>query len=223
MANVNIHESWKAVLADEFKQPYFSMIKQSILKDKKAGKVIFPPGPLIFNAFDSTPFDQVKVVILGQDPYHGPGQAHGLCFSVQDGVPKPPSLENIFKELKEDLGIPVPVSGNLQRWAEQGVFLLNAGLTVVRHQANSHKSIGWHTFTDAVISKLSSQREGIVFLLWGGFAKKKASLIDGLKHHVLTSGHPSPLSANKGYWFGNKHFSKTNEILERAGQSPIQW
>jgi uracil-DNA glycosylase len=223
MADVKIHESWKAVLKDEFEQPYFSMIKQAILKDKQAGKIIFPPGSQIFNAFDSTPLDKVKVVILGQDPYHGPGQAHGLSFSVPEGVAKPPSLENIFKELKEDLDIPIPESGNLQRWADQGVFLLNAALTVVRFQANSHKDIGWHTFTDAVISKLSNQREGIVFLLWGGFAKRKASLIDGLKHHVLTAGHPSPLSANRGYWFGNKHFSKTNSILQHQGQEPIEW
>jgi len=223
MSNIKIHESWKNALASEFEQPYFAMIKQSIVKDKQAGQTIYPPGSLIFNAFDSTPFDKVKVVILGQDPYHGPNQAHGLCFSVQDGIPKPPSLANIFKELKEDLGLEIPTNGNLQRWADQGVFLLNAALTVRKHQANAHKDIGWHTFTDAVIKKLSDEREGLVFLLWGGFAKKKAKLINGLKHHVLTSGHPSPLSANKGYWFGNKHFSKTNEILERQGSTPVQW
>ena len=223
VSNVKIEESWKAVLASEFEQPYFSAIKQVLVQEKKAGKTIYPPGSLIFNAFDSTPFEQVKVVIIGQDPYHGPGQAHGLCFSVQDGIPKPPSLENIFKELHTDLGVAVPQSGNLQRWADQGVFLLNASLTVRRHQANSHKDIGWHKFTDAVIRKLSQEREGIVFLLWGGFAKKKASLINELKHYILTSGHPSPLSANKGYWFGNKHFSKTNEILEQQGLTPIQW
>lgn len=222
-SKVKIDESWKKVLADEFVKPYFKQIKQAILKDKKAGQIIYPPGSMIFNAFDSTPFDQVKVVIIGQDPYHGPGQAHGLCFSVQDGIPKPPSLENIFKELKADINREIPDTGNLQHWADQGVFLLNAALTVRKHQANAHKSIGWHTFTDAVIKKLSDEREGLVFLLWGGFAKKKASLINELKHHVLTSGHPSPLSANKGYWFGNKHFSKTNEILMRQDQVPIDW
>lgn len=221
--NVKIHPSWKTMLKDEFEQPYFSVIKQAILKDKQAGHTIYPPGSLIFNAFDSTPFEAVKVVILGQDPYHGPGQAHGLCFSVQDGIAKPPSLENIFKELQEDMAIDVPNSGNLQRWADQGVFLLNAALTVRKHQANSHKDIGWHKFTNAVIRKLSDEREGLIFLLWGGFAKKKASLINTLKHHVLTSGHPSPLSANKGYWFGNKHFSKTNEILTNQGLKPISW
>ncbi len=220
---VQIHESWKTVLKEEFDQPYFSLIKQAIIKDKQAGLTIYPPGSQIFNAFDSTPFDQVKVVIIGQDPYHGPRQAHGLCFSVQDGIPSPPSLENIFKEQKQDLGIEIPKNGNLQRWATQGVFLLNAALTVRKHQANSHKDIGWHKFTDAVIKKLSDERDGLIFLLWGGFAKKKSSLINGLKHHILTSGHPSPLSANRGYWFGNKHFSKTNELLIKQGAEPIEW
>ncbi len=220
---IKIHESWKTVLDGEFKQEYFSEIRQHILKDKQAGKTIYPPGPEIFNAFDSTPFEAVKVVIIGQDPYHGPGQAHGLCFSVQEGIPNPPSLENVFKELKTDLGLEMPKNGSLQRWADQGVFLLNAALTVVAHQANAHKDIGWHKFTDAVIRKLSSERSGIVFLLWGGFAKKKVSLIDQDKHHVLMSGHPSPLSANRGYWFGNKHFSKTNEILEKQGLDKINW
>lgn len=223
MSIVKIHPSWYEVLQEEFEQPYFSVIKQSILKDKQSGKKIYPPGSLIFNAFDSTPFDQVKVVIIGQDPYHGPNQAHGLCFSVPDGIPAPPSLDNIFKELHTDLGLAIPQSGNLQRWADQGVFLLNAALTVVAHQANAHKDIGWHKFTDAVIRKLSQQREGIVFLLWGGFAKKKASLIDSKRHHILTSGHPSPLSANRGYWFGNKHFSKTNALLEKMGLSKVDW
>jgi uracil-DNA glycosylase len=221
--HVKIHPSWREVLKDEFNATYFSTIKETILEDKRAGKTIYPPGTQIFNAFDSTPFDQVKVVIIGQDPYHGPGQAHGLCFSVQDNIPKPPSLKNIFIELHADLGIEISKSGNLQRWAKQGVFLLNAALTVRKQEANSHKDIGWHKFTDAVIKKLSDEREGLIFLLWGGFAKKKANLINGLKHHILQSGHPSPLSANKGHWFGNKHFSKTNEILRKQGLPPIQW
>jgi len=187
------------------------------------GKTIYPPGPLIFNAFDSTPFNKVKVVIIGQDPYHGPKQAHGLCFSVMDGIPAPPSLINMYKELNTDIGMEIPKSGNLQKWANQGVFLLNASLTVRAHQANSHKDIGWHAFTDAVIRKLSDEREGLVFLLWGGFAKNKSKLVDELKHTVLKSGHPSPLSANRGYWFGNKHFSRTNEILQKQGLEPIDW
>lgn len=220
---VNIHDSWYEVLASEFEQPYFSVIKQFLIKEKKAGKTIYPSGSLIFNAFNSTPFDEVKVVILGQDPYHGPNQAMGLSFSVPKGMPKPPSLENIYKEIHDDIGISMSSSGDLQAWADQGVLLLNAGLTVEAHKANSHKDIGWHKFTDAVIRKLSSEREGIIFLLWGGFAKKKASLIDQTKHHVLTSGHPSPLSANRGYWFGNQHFSKTNELLKQQGKTPIDW
>lgn len=221
--SVKIHESWKQVLQDEFQQPYFAAIKQYLVAAKQSGKTIYPPGSLIFNAFDSTPFDAVKVVILGQDPYHGPRQAMGLSFSVPDGIPKPPSLENIFREIHQDMGLPIPSSGNLQAWANQGVLLLNASLTVQAHQANSHKDIGWHKFTDAVIRKISAEREGIVFLLWGGFAKKKAALIDKMKHYVLTSGHPSPLSANRGYWFGNKHFSRTNELLEKQGKTPIDW
>ena len=221
--NVKIEESWKTALNDEFQQPYFAEIKNYLTNEKKNGQTIYPPGSLIFNAFDSIPFDKVKVVIIGQDPYHGPNQAHGLCFSVMDGIPAPPSLDNIFKELKTDIGMERPLSGNLQKWANQGVFLLNACLTVRAHNANSHKDIGWHQFTDAAIRKLSDDRKGIVFLLWGGFAKKKAKLIDELKHYVLTSGHPSPLSANRGYWFGNKHFSKTNELLEKQGLTPINW
>ncbi|MFT5167930.1 MAG: uracil-DNA glycosylase [Saprospiraceae bacterium] len=221
--HVKIHESWKEVLKEEFDQAYFSAIKQAILNDSQAGKTIYPLDNQLFNAFDTTPFDQVKVVIIGQDPYHGPGQAHGLCFSVQEGVPAPPSLVNIFKELQADLGLEIPNSGNLQRWATQGVFLLNAALTVRKQEANSHKDIGWHKFTDAVIKKLSDEREGLVFLLWGGFAKKKVSLINGLKHHILLSGHPSPLSANRGYWFGNKHFSKTNKLLKKQGLEGIDW
>lgn len=221
--NVKIHESWKSVLQEEFNQPYFANIKQVLVKEKSEGQIIYPPGPLIFNAFDSTPFDQVKVVIIGQDPYHGPNQAHGLCFSVLDPVPPPPSLRNVYKELHADIGMPIPKSGNLQKWADQGVFLLNACLTVRKANANSHKTIGWHKFTDAAIRKLSEEREGLVFLLWGGFAKNKAKLIDELKHTVLKSGHPSPMSANQGLWFGNKHFSKTNEILQKQGLEPIDW
>ncbi len=223
ITNVNIHPSWKEALADEFQQPYFAAIKQYLLQEKQAGHVVYPPGKLIFNAFDATPFDQVKVVILGQDPYHGPGQAMGLSFSVPRNVAIPPSLDNMYKELKTDLQLDVPSHGDLTAWAGQGVFLLNASLTVRARQANSHQNIGWQKFTDAVIRNLSNKREGIVFLLWGGFAKKKASLIDDTKHHVLTSGHPSPLSANRGYWFGNKHFSKTNELLKTQGKQPIDW
>ena len=221
--NVQIETSWKQALQDEFQQPYFANIKQFLTNEKQAGKKIYPSGALIFNAFNSTPFDKVKVVIIGQDPYHGVNQAHGLCFSVMDGIATPPSLRNIYKELHTDIGMPIPPSGNLQKWADQGVFLLNACLTVQAHNANSHKNIGWHTFTDAAIQQLSEKREGIVFLLWGGFAKKKASLIDQSKHHILTSGHPSPMSANRGYWFGNKHFSKTNELLKKQGLTPIDW
>ncbi len=223
ITNVNIHPSWKAALASEFQQPYFAAIKEHLVQEKRAGKAIYPPGKLIFNAFDATPFDQVKVVILGQDPYHGPGQAMGLSFSVPRNIGIPPSLDNMYKELKTDLGLTIPNHGDLTSWAEQGVFLLNASLTVRARQANSHQKIGWQKFTDAVIRTLNHEREGIIFLLWGGFAKKKASLIDDSKHHVLTSGHPSPLSANRGYWFGNKHFSKTNELLKKQGKEPIDW
>lgn len=223
MSNVNIHPSWKAVLAAEFEQPYFAGIKQYLLREKAAGKTIYPPGKLIFNAFDTTPFEKVKVVIIGQDPYHGPGQAMGLCFSVPRNIQVPPSLENIYKELHADVGIPIPNHGDLTKWAEQGVFLLNASLTVRARTADSHKNIGWQKFTDAVIHTISEKRDGIVFLLWGGKAKVKAKLIDKSKHHILASGHPSPLSANRGYWFGNRHFSKTNEILQAAGNPPIDW
>lgn len=223
VTDVKIEEGWKKALSEEFQQAYFAQIKAYLVQEKKAGKKIYPPGSQLFNAFDTTPFDQVKVVILGQDPYHGPGQAMGLCFSVQPGVSPPPSLNNIFKEQVTDVGISPPGHGDLTAWAKQGVFLLNAALSVRAHQANSHSKIGWHTFTDAVIKKLSMEKEGLVFLLWGGFAKKKAPLIDAGKHHILTSGHPSPLSANRGYWFGNKHFSKTNALLESMGKQPIVW
>ena len=223
VTDVKIEAGWKAVLQEEFQQAYFATIKSFLVQEKAAKKVIYPPGPLIFNAFNSTPFDQIKVVILGQDPYHGPKQAMGLSFSVPRGIPSPPSLANIFKEQHSDLGISIPNHGDLTDWAKQGVFLLNASLTVEAHRANSHKNIGWHQFTNAVITKLSEHQTGLVFLLWGGFAKQKTSLIDSKKHHVLQSGHPSPLSANRGYWFGNKHFSKTNELLQVAGKTPINW
>ncbi len=220
---VQIEEGWKNILKEEFEKPYFGEIKRLLVKEKQDGRKIYPPGSLIFNAFNTTPFDQVKVVILGQDPYHGPRQAMGLCFSVPKGIPAPPSLLNIFKELNQDLGLDTPNHGDLTSWAQQGVFLLNAGLTVRAHQANSHKDFGWHTFTDAVIKNISDHLEGIVFLLWGGFAKKKTKLIDKDKHHILASGHPSPLSANRGFWFGNKHFSKTNELLVKQGKESINW
>ncbi|MGE0561022.1 MAG: uracil-DNA glycosylase [Flavobacteriales bacterium] len=217
-----IEESWKKILEPEFNASYFKEIKRFLLEEKTKS-TIFPAGKNIFNAFNLTPFNQVKVVIIGQDPYHGPNQAHGLCFSVLDGVKHPPSLENIFKEIKSDLGYDYPKSGNLTNWAKQGVLLLNATLTVRQGEANSHQNIGWQKFTDAVIEKLSSENEGIVFLLWGGFANKKGQKIDTTKHYVLTCGHPSPLSANKGHWFGNKHFSKTNELLQKMGKKPIDW
>jgi len=223
ITNVNIHSSWKEVLSEEFQQPYFAAIKAHLVQEKRAGKAIYPPGKLIFNAFDATPFDQVKVVILGQDPYHGPGQAMGLSFSVPQNIAIPPSLENMYKELKTDLDLTIPNHGDLTSWTEQGVFLLNASLTVRARQANSHQKIGWQKFTDAVIRTLNEKRTGLIFLLWGGFAKRKAGLIDGSKHHVLKSGHPSPLSANRGYWFGNKHFSKANKLLKNQGKDPIDW
>ena len=193
------------------------------MKDAYQINRCFPPGKQIFAAFDHTPFHDVKVVILGQDPYHGPGQANGLCFSVADGVPKPPSLQNIFREISDDVQTEAPEHGNLERWANQGVLLLNATLTVQAHQAGSHQNKGWEQFTDAVIEALSKERTGLVFLLWGGYAKKKGRKIDESKHLVLSSGHPSPLSANRGYWFGNKHFSKTNEYLVQQNKQPITW
>jgi uracil-DNA glycosylase len=220
--NPKIEESWKDVLQNEFASDYFIKLKSTLITEQK-NHTIFPPNSDIFNAFNCTPFKDVKVVIIGQDPYHGKGQAHGLSFSVQDGIKFPPSLENIFKELKTDLNIPSPKNGNLSSWAKQGVLLLNASLTVRESDPNSHQNIGWQKFTDAVIQQLSEQREGIIFLLWGGFAKKKGAKIDSKKHHVLTTGHPSPLSANRGYWFGNKHFSKTNELLVAMGKTPIDW
>jgi uracil-DNA glycosylase len=220
--NPKIDPSWLSVLKEEFEQPYFLQLKQFLSAEKSAGKIIYPPGSLIFNAFNSTPFDQVKVVILGQDPYHGPKQAHGLCFSVPFGVKPPPSLVNIFKEIKDDLQLPIPNHGNLQHWTEEGVFLLNAILTVEAGQPASHQQKGWENYTDAVIRKLSEQKEGLVFLLWGRFAQDKSSLIDGTKHHILKAAHPSPFSAYQGF-FGCKHFSKTNELLEQQGKVPVDW
>lgn len=220
--NVDINPSWKPFLQDEFDKPYFKLLTEFV-KEEYAKHQCFPPGNLIFNAFEKCPLDQLKVVIIGQDPYHNYHQANGLCFSVNDGIAHPPSLINIFKEIETDVNTPYPKSGNLERWAEQGVFLLNATLTVRAHEAGSHQKQGWETFTDAVIKTISKQKEGVVFLLWGGFAKKKAKLIDAKKHHILTSGHPSPLSANRGYWFGNKHFSKTNAILKDNGFEVIDW
>jgi uracil-DNA glycosylase len=219
---VEIHPSWKKVLQSEFESPYFQSLI-SFVKDEYNKTLCFPPGSLIFNAFDKCPFDKVKVVILGQDPYHGLGQANGLCFSVPAGITFPPSLKNIFKEIKNDLNYPIPKSGNLQHWASQGVFLLNATLTVRAHQAGSHQKKGWETFTDRVIQYLSEEKEGIVFLLWGGFARQKVKFINSQKHMVITSGHPSPLSANRGFWFGNKHFSQCNDYLKDRGVTQIQW
>ncbi|WP_299162565.1 uracil-DNA glycosylase [uncultured Eudoraea sp.] len=220
--NVSIHPSWQSQLHSEFQQPYFDSLVRFV-RDEYASTTCFPQGNKIFAAFDHSNFEATKVVIIGQDPYHGPNQANGLCFSVKDGIRHPPSLINIFKEIETDIGKPYPKSGDLEHWADQGVLLLNATLTVRAHSAGSHQNKGWEVFTDAVIRKLSDEKEGLVFLLWGGFAKKKITLIDTSKHHILTSGHPSPLSANRGLWFGNKHFSKTNELLKKMGKVPIHW
>jgi uracil-DNA glycosylase len=219
---VKIEESWKEALKPEFGKPYFPQIAEFLKTEKQAGKTIYPPGGLIFNAFNTTPFDKVKVVLLGQDPYHGPGQAHGLSFSVQKGVATPPSLVNIFKELESDIGVPIPNHGNLTHWAEQGVLLLNASLTVRANEPMSHAKIGWAEFTHAVIDKVSDRRKHIVFLLWGKFAQEKQNLIDESKHLVLKAAHPSPFSADKGF-FGSKPFSKTNAYLVRSGIGPIDW
>jgi len=220
--NVRIHASWKPLLENEFQKPYFERLAAYVRTEYQTHRC-YPKGSEIFAAFSECPFDRVKVVILGQDPYHGPNQANGLCFSVHDGITHPPSLVNIFREIEQDLGIPYPNTGDLSRWAQQGVLLLNAVLTVRAKQAGSHQNKGWEDFTNAVIRKLSAEKEGLVFLLWGGFARKKTPLIDSDKHYILTSGHPSPLSANRGYWFGNKHFSQTNEILIKQGKEPVQW
>ncbi|HNW68650.1 MAG TPA: uracil-DNA glycosylase [Bacteroidales bacterium] len=216
-----IEESWKRELADQFASPYFEELKTFLIEEKKRYR-IFPPGNLIFNAFNLTPFDKVKVVILGQDPYHGYGQAHGLCFSVQPGVPHPKSLINIFQELRDDIGCEIPVNGNLEKWAQQGVLMLNATLTVREHQAGSHQNHGWETFTNAAIQQLSAKKNGIVFLLWGAYAQAKETLIDSSKHFILKTAHPSPLSAYRGF-FGCKHFSQTNQLLQQSGQTPIDW
>ena len=220
--NINIHPSWKAHLQHEFSEPYFKELV-SFVKQEYHLHECFPPEREIFAAFNHCKFDNLKVVIIGQDPYHGYGQANGLCFSVHDGIKHPPSLINIFKELVQDINKPYPESGNLESWADQGVLLLNTTLTVRAHEAGSHQNKGWETFTDAVIKIISNKKESVIFLLWGGFAKKKIKLIDTSKHTILTSGHPSPLSANRGYWFGNKHFSKTNYLLEQVDQKPVDW
>lgn len=219
---IDLHPSWLAHLSLEFDLPYMQQLKQFLLQQKQAGKVIYPESKHIFNAFNSTPLDQVKVVILGQDPYHGPNQAHGLCFSVQPGIQTPPSLQNMYKEIQRDLGLPIPNHGFLQSWAEQGVFLLNATLTVEQAKAGAHQGQGWEQFTDRAIQTVNEQREGVVFLLWGSYAQKKGQLIDGRKHLILRAPHPSPLSAYRGF-MGCGHFSKVNEYLEAKGQAPIDW
>ena len=218
---VNIEQSWQQQLQGEFDKPYFAKLV-AFVKQEYAHHTVYPPGKLIFNAFNQCPFDKVKVVLLGQDPYHEPGQAHGLCFSVNEGVQFPPSLGNIFKEIHDDIGAPIPASGNLTRWAQQGVLLLNATLTVREHQAGSHQRQGWEEFTDAVIRILSEQREHLVFILWGSYAQSKSQLIDGSRHCILRSAHPSPLSAYRGF-FGNHHFSLTNQYLRTNGIGEIQW
>ena len=222
MANVKIDPSWKAALSEEFDKPYFKNLIAYIKQEKEEGKTIYPAGSLIFNAYDTTPIDEVKVVILGQDPYHNPGQAMGLSFSVPKGVRLPPSLRNIYKELTDSLGITKADHGDLTKWAEQGVFLLNSMLTVEKNKPGAHQRSGWQFFTDATIKAISDQREHVVFMLWGAFARKKAALIDGEKHLVLESAHPSPFSADKGF-FGNNHFKQANEYLEQHGRTPIDW
>lgn len=220
--NIKIEESWKHHLGNEFDKPYFTSLTQQVRQEYLNGPC-YPPGPLIFNAFNLCPFEQVKVVIIGQDPYHEPGQAMGLSFSVPEGVMMPPSLINIFKEIKDDLGTPMPKDGDLTRWARQGVLLLNATLTVRAHMANSHQRLGWSLFTDAAIRALSAEREGLVYMLWGGFARSKRTLIDNQRNLVLESVHPSPLSANRGGWFGQHRFSRCNDYLKSLGKTPIIW
>ena len=219
--NVRIEESWREKLQSEFDAPYFAQLTDFV-RHEYATTRVYPPGSQMFAAFDACPFDKVKVVILGQDPYHEPGQAHGLCFSVNDGVPFPPSLQNIFKEIHDDIGTPIPMSGDLSRWAHQGVLLLNATLTVRAHQAGSHQNKGWEQFTDAVILRLAQDREHLVFILWGAYAQRKGEFIDRSRHLVLQSPHPSPLSAHRGF-FGNRHFSRANEYLVAHGIEPILW
>lgn len=219
--DVKIEESWKKQLSEEFEKPYFEQLTEFV-KQEYATQTVYPPARLIFNAFEQCPFDKVKVVILGQDPYHGPGQAHGLCFSVNDGVDFPPSLRNIFKEVKEDTGSPIPATGNLERWARQGVLLLNATLTVRAGQAGSHQKKGWEKFTDTAIHKVADRLQNVVFILWGNYAISKSEFIDPSKHLILKSVHPSPLSASRGF-FGNKQFSTANDYLMRHGKDPIKW
>jgi uracil-DNA glycosylase len=219
---IKLHASWHKVLSQEFEKLYFKALMEFI-NIEYANHRCFPTATQIFAAFEHCPFDKVKIVIIGQDPYHGLGQANGLCFSVNDGITFPPSLINIFKEIQSDLGLPIPISGNLERWADQGVLLLNATLSVRESEAGSHQNQGWETFTDKVIQNISDEKENVVFLLWGGFAKKKGSKIDRKKHHVLETGHPSPLSANRGLWYGNKHFSKTNDYLKSIEKKEIAW
>ena len=220
--DVKIEASWKEVLTDEFKKPYFKQIAEHLKTEKEQGKIIYPPGPQIFHAFEATPFDEVKVVILGQDPYHGPRQAHGLSFSVQNGVQPPPSLINIFKELRDDVGLPIPQHGHLEKWAKQGVLLLNASLTVRGGEPMSHSRLGWEKFTNTVIEKVSDLKEHVVFVLWGKFAQEKQALIDEKKHYIIKSAHPSPLSAKNGF-FGSRPFSKINNYLVKQGIDPIDW
>ena len=220
-SDVRIESGWKEHLSVEFSKPYFAGIKHFLSEEKLKGKIIFPPGPLIFNAFDKTPFEKTRVVILGQDPYHGPGQAMGLCFSVPRGVAIPASLKNVFKELNRDIGLPIPMHGDLTAWTGQGVFLLNSILTVEQGLAGAHSKIGWHIFTDAVIKTLSDQRDGLIFLLWGNYARSKKLLIDGTKHNILEAAHPSPLARDA--FKGCAHFSKTNSILLSRGDKPINW
>ncbi|TNC87820.1 MAG: uracil-DNA glycosylase [Thalassolituus sp.] len=217
-----LHPSWQAMIGSEFDQPYMQNLKEFLQAEKSAGKTIYPPGPLIFNAFNHTPFDQVRVVIIGQDPYHGPGQAMGLSFSVPQSVKVPPSLVNIFKEIQQDLGLTMSGSGDLTPWADQGVLLLNATLTVEQAKAGSHQKRGWEQFTDAAIAALNAQREGLVFVLWGSYAQKKGAVIDRTKHLVLESVHPSPLSAHRGF-FGNRQFSTINDYLISRGETPVNW
>lgn len=223
LARVQVDPEWKQALAAEFVAPYMTELRAFLEAEKRAGKVVYPPGPEIFNALNSTPLSRVKVVILGQDPYHGPGQAHGLCFSVRRGVAPPPSLQNIFRELEQDLGIPRPRHGELTHWAQQGVLLLNSVLTVEAGQPGSHQGRGWEHFTDAAIRVLNEQCEHLVFLLWGSYAQRKGRIIDAHRHLVLKAVHPSPLSANRGGWFGHRHFSQANRYLQEHGRSPIDW
>lgn len=220
--DIKIESSWKKRLMPEFEKPYFQQLI-TFVKDEYTNHTVYPPGSKIFYAFEACPFDHTKVVIIGQDPYHGAGQAHGLAFSVNEGVTKPPSLINIFKEIQDDLGKPVPKSGNLSRWAEQGILMLNATLTVRANTAGSHQGKGWEQFTDAAIKAISNEKSGLVFLLWGAYAQKKGAIVDSSKHLVLTAKHPSPMAAKYGGWFGNKHFSKTNAYLKSQGKDEIEW